>query len=172
LIDMEHYAGFWRRVLASIIDTLLFALIAGVIHFVFFGDDAINIIPMDAVNGFNFQVISSTNWLEQVIIILVTVFMWIKFLGTPGKLILGCQVVDAKTKQAMTPGQAVLRYFAYFVSLLPLGLGMFWIAWDKRKQGFHDKIAGTVVIVESSAAKPDKSDESQKTLQQLMSELR
>ena len=172
---MEHYAGFWRRVLASIIDTLLFALIGGLIHFVFFGDESVNLIPLDANNAFDFQIISSGNLIEQLIIILATVFMWIKFLGTPGKLILGCHVVDAKTREAMTAGQAILRYVSYFVSTIPLGLGFLWVAWDKRKQGFHDKIAGTVVIVESTSAHTtyhDKNDESQKTLQQLMSELR
>jgi len=171
---MEHYAGFWRRVLASIIDTLLFGLIAGIIHFVFFGDDTIKLVPVDTVNGLSFSIISSSNWVEQIIIVLITVFMWIKFLGTPGKLVLGCHVVDAKTQQAMNPGQAVLRYVSYFVSMLPLGLGFFWIAWDKRKQGFHDKIAGTVVIVDSISTDKthkQKHDESQKSLQKLMAEL-
>ena len=27
-----------------------------------------------------------------------------------------------------------------------LGLGFLWVGWDKRKQGFHDKLANTVVI--------------------------
>jgi uncharacterized RDD family membrane protein YckC len=38
------------------------------------------------------------------------------------------------------------RYLGYFVSTIPFGLGLFWIGWDKRKQGWHDKLAGTVVI--------------------------
>ncbi len=175
---MEEYAGFWRRVLASMIDILLFALIAGFIHFLFFGGNTITVMPVNASGGISFQLISSGSWqnlLEQGIIVLVTVFMWIKFLGTPGKLILGCHVVDAKTRQALNPGQAVLRYVSYIVSLIPLGLGIFWIAWDKRKQGFHDKIAGTVVIIDSASMRDEysaKHDESQKTLQQLMNEVR
>lgn len=104
--------------------------------------------------------------------ILITIVMWTRFLGTPGKLILGCHVVDAKTRKAMTPGQAVLRYVSYIVSTIPLGLGFLWIAWDKKKQGFHDKIAGTVVIVASSGNREDKNDESQKSLEQLMAEVR
>jgi uncharacterized RDD family membrane protein YckC len=32
--------------------------------------------------------------------------------------------------------------------MLPLCLGIFWVGWDKRKQGWHDKIAGTLVIKE------------------------
>jgi len=187
LIDMEHYAGFWRRILASIIDSLLFGLISGVIHFLIFGGETIKVAPGtvndNGFSGLNIQLFSSTlsstfaatNWLEHIIIISVTIFMWVKFLGTPGKLITGCQVVDAKTRQAVTVGQGALRYVSYFVSIVPLFLGIFWIALDKRKQGFHDKIAGTVVIVESASVRDtysDKNDESQKTLQQLMTELR
>jgi uncharacterized RDD family membrane protein YckC len=44
-----------------------------------------------------------------------------------------------------------VRYLGYFVSALPLGLGFFWVAWDKRKQGFHDKLAKTVVIHEDES---------------------
>ena len=168
MIDMEHYAGFWRRVLASFIDTLLFALLAGIVHYLFFGNENIEVIP----SGPGYQVNGFGDWVEQGVMILITIVMWTRFLGTPGKLILGCHVVDAKTRKAMTTGQAVLRYVSYIVSTIPLGLGFLWIAWDKKKQGFHDKIAGTVVIVESSGNREDKDDESQKSLEQLMAEVR
>ncbi|TPW10609.1 MAG: hypothetical protein FD130_2175, partial [Halothiobacillaceae bacterium] len=55
---------------------------------------------------------------------------------------------DATTFAPLRPGQAILRYFAYLVSILPLGLGFLWIIWDRRKQSFHDKIARSVVIME------------------------
>ncbi|RYY81863.1 MAG: RDD family protein, partial [Comamonadaceae bacterium] len=35
---------------------------------------------------------------------------------------------------------------AYFVSAIPLCIGFLWVAWDPRKQGWHDKLAGTVVV--------------------------
>ncbi len=51
------------------------------------------------------------------------------------------------TKAASSAARSsFVRYLAYFVSLVPLGLGYLWVALDKRKQGWHDKIAGTVVI--------------------------
>jgi uncharacterized RDD family membrane protein YckC len=75
----------------------------------------------------------------------------VKFLGTPGKLLLNCHVVDATTGASLRAGQAVLRYFAYIISTLPLCLGFLWIAWDKRKQGFHDKIAKSVVVIQDAA---------------------
>ena len=56
------------------------------------------------------------------------------------------KIVDAKTGKKLSTGQAIGRYFAYLVSMIPLGLGFIWIGIDSRKQGWHDKLAGTVVI--------------------------
>jgi uncharacterized RDD family membrane protein YckC len=81
-------------------------------------------------------------------------------MATPGKLLMSCHVVDAKTGNRISVLQAILRYFGYIISLLSLCLGFLWIIWDKRKQGFHDKIAGTVVI-------QDADDLSQYSLSEL-----
>ena len=53
---------------------------------------------------------------------------------------------DAATGEKPTMKQWILRYIGYFVSIVPLGLGYVWVAFDKRKQGWHDKLAGTVVV--------------------------
>jgi uncharacterized RDD family membrane protein YckC len=53
---------------------------------------------------------------------------------------------DAKTLGKPSTGQLIGRYLAYYVSTLPLCLGFLWVAFDKRKQGWHDRIAGTLVI--------------------------
>ncbi len=90
-------------------------------------------------------------------------------MGTPGKLLLGCHVVDAETQQPLTLVQALVRYLGYFVSLIPLGLGFFWILWDKRRQGFHDKLAKTIVVLD---VRHQGADESQKTLEQLIKEVK
>ena len=42
--------------------------------------------------------------------------------------------------------RSLLRYFAFYVAALPLGLGLFWVIWDDKRQGWHDKIAKTCVI--------------------------
>ncbi len=106
---------------------------------------------------------------QAILSLIITVAFWVTLLGTPGKLLMGCQVVDATSAHPMTLRQAVLRYLGYYVSALPLGLGFLWIAWDTRKQGFHDKIANTVVLYD---VQPRTGDESRKSLRQLMSELR
>jgi uncharacterized RDD family membrane protein YckC len=66
--------------------------------------------------------------------------------ATPGKLAVGLKIVDARTGLAPSTGRLVLRLVCYLVSALPLYLGFVWVALDRRKQGWHDKIAGTVVI--------------------------
>jgi uncharacterized RDD family membrane protein YckC len=43
-------------------------------------------------------------------------------------------------------GQSLVRYFGYFASCIPLFAGFIWIAFDRRKQGWHDKMANTVVV--------------------------
>ncbi len=41
---------------------------------------------------------------------------------------------------------AVVRYIGLIISCLVLFLGVIWVAFDARKQGWHDKIAGTFVV--------------------------
>jgi len=74
------------------------------------------------------------------------VVFWIYKQATPGKMAVSARVVDAKTGNTLTVGQSIGRYLGYFVSAIPLGLGLIWVAFDPKKQGWHDKLAGTVVI--------------------------
>ena len=67
--------------------------------------------------------------------------------GTPGKLVLGLSIVDAETGQTPRLGRLVLRYLGYLLSTIPLGLGYFWMLWDDRRQTWHDKLGGTLVVV-------------------------
>lgn len=76
-----------------------------------------------------------------------TLLFWLIKAATPGKLMLRTMIVDADTLTKPAPWQLLVRYFGYYLSLLPLGLGFLWILWDPRKQGWHDKLARTVVIV-------------------------
>jgi uncharacterized RDD family membrane protein YckC len=61
-------------------------------------------------------------------------------------MLLSLRIVDASTGGKMSVGQAIGRYFAYIPSMLVIFLGFFWIGWDSRKQGWHDKLAGTLVV--------------------------
>ncbi|WP_127475296.1 RDD family protein [Sulfurivermis fontis] len=153
-----QYAGFWRRVGATLIDTVLFlALITPLLYLLYGSAYFTAARPAFSYAGFGDFL------LNQLLPLLAAVVLWVKFRATPGKLLLDCAVVDARTLQAIGVKQAVIRYFAYLASILPLGLGFLWIIWDKRKQGFHDLIAGTVVLYVPA-------DEAEKSLQRLMEE--
>jgi len=75
-----------------------------------------------------------------------TVLCWAKKSATPGKMAVSAKIVDADTRSAPGAMQCLIRYCGYFVSAAPLLLGFAWIAFDQRKQGWHDKLANTVVI--------------------------
>ena len=59
---------------------------------------------------------------------------------------LSLRVLDADSGAALSVGQSIGRYLAYFVSAIPLGLGLIWVGFDTRKQGWHDKLAHSVVV--------------------------
>jgi uncharacterized RDD family membrane protein YckC len=65
---------------------------------------------------------------------------------TPGKMLLGLQVISTEGAP-ISFGIAFLRAVGYLVSGALFNLGFVWVAFDKKKQGWHDKIAGTVVII-------------------------
>lgn len=102
-------------------------------------------------------------------ILFLTAVLSYRYSGTPGNLLLNCQIVDAETGNPITFRQSLHRSVGLFWTLASLGLGLLWILFDKDNQALHDKIANTIVVYNSTI---DMFDESQKTLQQLLSELR
>ena len=86
-----------------------------------------------------------------------TIAFWYALKATPGKLLVDAQIVDADSFQKAGLGQLILRYLCYIVSALPLGLGFLWIAINPRKQGWHDKLANTVVILQDESLNPIES---------------
>jgi uncharacterized RDD family membrane protein YckC len=94
--------------------------------------------------------------LQWVLPAVAIIVFWIARQATPGKMAIRAKIVDADTGAPMTRAQAIGRYLGYYVSLFGLGFGFFWVGWDKRKQGWHDKLAGTVVVrSRSQVARPD-----------------
>ncbi len=150
--DLE-YAGFWIRVAAALIDTLLFLIVMSIPLTLIYGTSYWTDTEGPAIKG---------TWdalLQYVVPIVATIWFWVKFMGTPGKMILRLKIVDAKTGQAIKTPKAIGRYLGYYVSIIPLMLGIFWVGIDKRKQGFHDKLAGTVVIRDTAKETVSFSEE-------------
>ncbi|MDA8445662.1 RDD family protein [Paracidovorax valerianellae] len=135
--DLE-YVGFWARVGATLIDTVLLIVVTVPLLVWFYGweyfeSDHLVLGPADFV-------------ISWVLPALAVVLFWLSRQATPGKMAIGARVVDAATGKPMTTAQSVGRYVAYFAAAIPLGLGLLWVAFDGRKQGWHDKLAGTVVV--------------------------
>jgi uncharacterized RDD family membrane protein YckC len=72
-------------------------------------------------------------------------FFWATSGRTPGKAILGLRIVRTDGGK-LGLGKAIVRLIGYAISGIVIYLGFLWILWDKEKQGWHDKIAGTYVI--------------------------
>ncbi len=137
-MDDVEYAGFWIRTGAAIIDTILLVIIIVPVLMLIYGQEYW--LGTTYISGF-WKVM-----LNYILPAIAVILFWIYKSATPGKMALKLSIVDAKTGGHPSTGQLIGRYFAYYVSLIPLGLGIIWIGIDKRKQGWHDKLAGTVVI--------------------------
>ncbi|MDA1258136.1 MAG: RDD family protein [Chloroflexi bacterium] len=75
---------------------------------------------------------------------------------TPGKMVAGIIVVD---DQGRLPGVAVAiprEMVGRFVAVAALGLGLAWISLDPKRQGWHDKIAGTYVVMKPKPDRPKR----------------
>lgn len=141
------YAGFWIRVVAAIIDGIIIGVIGGVVQII--------------IGGFG-AAISSTGTVENSGVLAglfslgfflslgVQIAYYVGMTGakgaTLGKMIFGLKVVDTNG-QKIDYGKAALReIIGKWVSGLVFGLGYLWVAFDPKKQGWHDKIAGTLVV--------------------------
>jgi uncharacterized RDD family membrane protein YckC len=139
--DEIHYGGFWIRFVATIIDTVLLMVVSYPLLLSLYGKDYFE--PGAIIKGPADFLIS---WVFPAVVIIL---FWSYRSATPGKMICSLEIVDAKTGEKPSTGQFIGRYFAYFVSTIPLCIGFLWIAFDRRKQSWHDKLAGTVVIRKS-----------------------
>jgi len=133
-----EYVGFWARVWASIIDTVLMLAVLFPILFAIYGRE-------EMASGVTFT--GPANILVSYVLPAVAVIaFWTAKHATPGKMVIGASIVDAQSGGPPSLGQHVIRYLGYFVSTIPFCLGLIWVGFDKRKQGWHDKLAGTVVV--------------------------
>ena len=135
--DVE-YAGFWVRVGASMIDSILimvitFPLLISIYGWDYFGSEKMIAGPADFL----------ISWILPFVAV---VWFWMQRQSTPGKEALSLRVLDADSGNNLSIGQSIGRYLGYFVSVIPLGLGLLWVGLDRKKQGWHDKLANTVVV--------------------------
>lgn len=136
--EQYEYVGFWVRVAATLLDTVLLLVIILPLLGAIYGEQYW--LSGAVVYGFWDVVL---NWVLPVIAVIL---FWRLKQATPGKMAFRAVIVDARTGQRPSLAQWLVRYVGYLVSLIPFGLGYLWVAWDARKQAWHDKLAGTVVV--------------------------
>ena len=150
-----EYVGFWARVAASLVDTVLSAVVLSPIISALTKDTTP--LPTDlsagSIEALTSALLASLTPAGPLDALLsyglpaaAVIAFWIARQATPGKMLIHARIVDAGTFGKPSAGRLLVRYLGYYVSLFALGLGFFWVGWDPRKQGWHDKLAGTVVV--------------------------
>lgn len=173
-----QYASFERRLLASIIDSMLLVmLIVPVVEYIWNPAQEMQLVVRQMMSDYGSGNITEAQYnrafldymlfggggllflqdmgFQLTVFGVIVVLFWIYRRGTPGKLLLRMEIVDAKTLGAPTRRQCIVRYLGYFVAVLPAMLGFVWILFSKKRQGWHDLIAGTVVVIRPRAKKEE-----------------
>ncbi len=113
-------AGFWIRLMATVLDVLMFVIFFNLVRY---GHPRLILFLWFAYH----------------------VGMWTWKGTTFGGIVIGLKVVRLDGGP-LDLGLALVRSLSSVLSALALGLGFFWAGWDRQKQSWHDKIAGTVVV--------------------------
>ena len=136
------YGGFWVRFGAVVLDSVILFSVTFLAVRLLYGQGYLEWAMEEAAQGLTREQV----FFNYVLPAIYSVGFWILKSATIGKMLVKVKIVDAKTGKPASPLQCIVRYLGYIVSALPLGLGFIWIAFDKRKQGWHDKIARTLVV--------------------------
>ena len=166
---MNQPAGFWIRLLALVIDAILFGLFRMALGFVFTVAGVMRE-PTDAEQqllqkiaqdgggpaellGASLRIAQETGtFIGSGVFIVLTTVLTVLFVaykgGTPGKLALGLRVRLANADATPSVWRAFLREVIGkgFLWPLTLGIGAYMVAFNKKKRGLHDIAAGTIVV--------------------------
>jgi uncharacterized RDD family membrane protein YckC len=139
--------GFGRRLGAALIDGGLVLMLTGIVLMVVALIGAIiRMFHPDSRSPFGPLLFG----LLLVLSVLYYVIAWARSGQTVGMSLIGLKVVT-KDGSPLGFGSAILRYIGYIVSGLALSIGFLWIVFDGKRQGWHDKMAGTYVIREEDS---------------------
>lgn len=148
------YAGFWVRLIAEIIDSVLLTIasyalvyaVIGVYYWVgvlYFGGQGEGF--HQSISGFWFQVLDMIFYMA----LAFPYYVWFHYKKgtTLGKVLLNIYVVNDKNFKPITLKQSVIRCLGYVVSGLPFLCGYIMAAFHPEKKALHDLIAGTVSVI-------------------------
>jgi uncharacterized RDD family membrane protein YckC len=166
----HNYAGFHRRMLAATIDSLLLTILAAPLIDMMlasiYGPMPQNVSSLPALiqaqsdpqlmkklfdetlikSGYLARWFANLFW-QFVMLGAFTGLCWHYWSATPGKMMLRMKIVDADSFQPISNAQIVTRLLGYIGSSVFLFMGFIWISSSKRRQGWHDSWANTVVII-------------------------
>lgn len=153
-----RYAGFWKRLVAYIIDSIIISVASGILLIPFLAVVGLGIFSMhdsnlsydtDTAVGLIIAMIAG----YLVLVAGIAIAGWLYFAlmessspqGTLGKMALGVKVTDMAGNR-ISFGRATGRYFAKMISSLTLGVGYIMAGFTQQKQALHDIIAGCLVV--------------------------
>lgn len=161
--NAPRYADLYERSMAAMIDlgliyVLLNDLIFTRLNRFFFGKiDPIKFMEMHSVTNTKqalsvfidshaayWWVINTT--VQALIIMLMITAAWMLYGTTPGKWLLGIRIVRRDLTRDVARWRYALRMVMIFPASIVAGIGIFWMVFNKERRGWHDMVAGTVVI--------------------------
>jgi uncharacterized RDD family membrane protein YckC len=134
VVGQRDYAGFWSRVRAKILDTILLIVVNQVVLMIM--GLIIHDRSLVAIIGSLFNLATNATYV---------IYMTGKYGATLGKMACKIEVIKADDSP-MTMGVATGRYFAEILSGLTLGIGYIMVAFDEEKRALHDRICETRVV--------------------------
>jgi uncharacterized RDD family membrane protein YckC len=153
---LGHYAGIVSRLIAFVIDVVI---ISGLLFFTgWFITTSMKMVQFQSIlakvaeQSPLFQKIvdfvfspAFYSIASLIIVVAYYLFFWTVAGQTIGKAVMGIKIV-ARRGGKLKLHQMIIRYFGYYVSAIPFGLGFLWIVIDDRRLAWHDKLAGTCVV--------------------------
>jgi uncharacterized RDD family membrane protein YckC len=157
-----EFGGFWIRVAAYFIDSIIMLVLIGVLYFALTAVGLIDFAALSALAdessmqpGAELDPAVAMQAIGQVGIFYLGIFLvaWLydalltssPMQATPGKMVLGLRVTTADG-EPIGFGRATGRFFGKIISGMICNVGYLMVAFTSRKQGLHDMIANTVVV--------------------------
>jgi uncharacterized RDD family membrane protein YckC len=150
--SVVQYAGFWRRFLALLIDSLVLGAVYGVIALI----GGVSMIGFRNMNDPTAASAAMGGIMFFILFACVAGWLYSALMessanqGTLGKMAMGLRVTDLDGRR-ISFGKATGRYFAKFLSGMTLSIGYIMAAFTQKKQALHDFVAGTLVLSKQSA---------------------
>jgi len=135
--------GFGPRLLAALIDGAMVGFLSFMLAF---------LIGLVAIFANMINTGQGSSALELLTVLSLLIFSIIYYIGfwssdgqTMGNTVVGLKVVRTDGSR-LSASRALLRYIGYIINAILFSIGFMWAAFDPKRQGWHDKLADTLVV--------------------------